>query len=86
MANTHLRSALSRAINTENEVGRTKVVGKAALAGPAAGGLKSRPLRGAMQEIGNNAAVLQGRDATNKGTIKDPHVLSFLYRKYVSLA
>ena len=72
MANTHLRSALSRALNSENEVGRTKVVGKAALAGPAAGGLKSRPLRGAMQEIGNNAAVLQGRDATNKGTIQNP--------------
>jgi hypothetical protein len=68
MANTHLRSALSRVLNSENEGPmRNKLVGKAGLAAPAAGGLKSRPVRGAMQEIGNNAAILTNRDTTNKG-------------------
>ena len=70
MANTNLRSALSRALNSENETGRTKMVGKAALAGPAAGGLKSRPVRGAMQEIGNNGVALHGRETSNKGTTR----------------
>ena len=70
MANTHLRSTLSRAINSENEGilgARTKMVGKAALQAPAAGGLKARPVRGVMQDIGNNGAVLKGRETTNKG-------------------
>lgn len=69
MASTHLRSALSRAINSENEGvlgARTKMVGKAALQAPAAGGLKARPVRGVMQEIGNNGAILKGRETTNK--------------------
>ena len=73
MASTHLRSALSRAINSENEGvlgARTKMVGKAALQAPAAGGLKARPVRGVMQEIGNNGAILKGRETTNKGEVK----------------
>ena len=68
MANTHLRSALSRALNAENEGPmRNKLIGKAGSAVEAAkvGGLKARPVRGAMQEIGNNAAILTTRD--NKG-------------------
>ncbi len=73
MTSTHLRSTLSRAINSENEgvlgAARTKMVGKAALQAPAVGGLKARPVRGVMQEIGNNGAVLKGREPANKGVL-----------------
>jgi len=43
------------------------MVGKAALQAPTVGGLKARPVRGVMQEIGNNGAVLKGREPANKG-------------------
>lgn len=59
-----LRNALGRIGVSENDGQRNKLVGKSALAGPAAGGLKARPVRGAMQEIGNNTAVVQTRESS----------------------
>ena len=55
-----LRTALGRVVASENDGPQGKLVGKAALAG--VGGLKSRPVRGAMQEIGNNAAAITKLD------------------------
>ncbi len=59
MATSNLRSALSRMIHSENDAMLSRKLGA-----PAVAGLKSRPVRGAMQEIGNNMGLL-GRD--NKG-------------------
>lgn len=72
MATTNLRPTLSRRLNSENDgvVGVQKVVGKAAIGVPGVGGLKTRPARGAMQEIGNNAASLANRATTNKAVGK----------------
>jgi len=61
-----LRTALGRVISSENDGPQGKQVGKAGLAG--AGGLKARPVRGAMQEIGNNAVTTR----TDKGTVSLP--------------
>ena len=55
-----LRNPLGRVIATENDAPLGKMVGKAALAGPGIGGLKSRPVRGAMQEISNNLRADKG--------------------------
>jgi len=68
-----LRTALGRGVASENEVPSNRIVGKSTLAG--VGGLKSRPVRGAMQEIGNNAAVVAA--AADKGFLFYIWILEF---------
>lgn len=60
------RTALGRIGVSENEGQRNRLVGKAALAGSVAGGLKAiaKPIRGAMQEIGNTGQITQTRDVS----------------------